>query len=501
MNEANEKELGARAGDVLAGKYRVDRVLGAGGMGVVVAAHHLELDERVALKFLLPEMLDNAECVLRFAREARAAVKIKSEHVARVIDVGKLENGSPYMVMEYLEGEDLSAWVQRGPLPIEQAVDFVLQASEAIAEAHSLHIVHRDLKPANLFCIRRPDGQLSIKVLDFGISKRTNSPQEVSMTRTAAVIGSPVYMSPEQMKSSKTVDARTDIWALGVILFELVTGRLPFQGDTVTEVAIHIAMDPMPPMSSCRPETPPALEAVIARCLEKDAARRYQNVGELAADLVQFGSARANASFEGILGTLRSSGITDGPVLSARAPTRSAPEVPHGSTVASWQTTPGGKRASRTIAGALAMVAVLGATVVGLLVSRRTPPPPSPPTQATVAEAPTLPLAPAAPVLGSPAAPPATGAEAAPAPPVPDVPKTAPSHAMSPQRPMNTKLAATAGPASAPASPAAAAPPPPAARPAAAAAAPPPAAPAKARCDPPYFFDAQGNRVFKKECL
>ena len=141
-------------------------------MGVVVAAHHLQLDERVALKFLLPEALGNAEAVARFAREARAAVKIESEHVARVIDVGSLENGAPYMVMEYLEGSDLAAWLrERGPLPVEQAVDFVLQACEAIAEAHALGIVHRDLKPANLFCVAAPDGLLSIKVLDFGISK------------------------------------------------------------------------------------------------------------------------------------------------------------------------------------------------------------------------------------------------------------------------------------------------------------------------------------------
>src|SRR5262245_59127005 len=168
-------DTAVREGEVLAGKYRVDRVLGVGGMGVVVAAHHIELDDKVAIKFLLPETLENGEAVARFAREARAAVKIKSEHVARVSDVGKLESGAPYMVMEYLVGSDLAGWLdERGPLPIDQVVEFVLQASEAIAEAHSLGIVHRDLKPANLFAIRRPDGALSIKVLDFGISKMTS---------------------------------------------------------------------------------------------------------------------------------------------------------------------------------------------------------------------------------------------------------------------------------------------------------------------------------------
>src|ERR1700733_7006308 len=198
-------------------------------MGIVVAARHVQLDEKVALKFLRPEALADADAVERFAREARAAVKIKSEHVARVIDVGTLPNGAPYMVMEHLDGEDMAAWIkERGALPVEQALDFVLQACVAVADAHALGIVHRDLKPANLFCIRRSDGQLSIKVLDFGISKlteRTTTAQRMAFTKTTASMGSPLYMSPEQMRSSKDVDAQTDIWALAVILFELMTGR------------------------------------------------------------------------------------------------------------------------------------------------------------------------------------------------------------------------------------------------------------------------------------
>ena len=198
---------GVREGEILAGKYRVDKVLGVGGMGVVVAAYHIELDQRVAIKFLLPEVLDHGEAVARFAREARAAVKIKSEHVAKVTDVGKLENGAPYMVMEFLDGSDLSQWLtQRGALPVEQACEFVLQACEAIAEAHALGIVHRDLKPGNLFVIRRADGVLSVKVLDFGISKTASGPGSGSagaMTKTSALMGSPLYMSPEQMQSSR----------------------------------------------------------------------------------------------------------------------------------------------------------------------------------------------------------------------------------------------------------------------------------------------------------
>ena len=256
MTESADIDVGVRPGDVLVGKYRVERVLGSGGMGVVVAAHHLQLDEKVALKFLRPEALENAEHVARFDREARAAVKIKSEHVARGIDVGKLESGAPYIVMEYLEGGDLSAMLEKsGPLRFDQAVDFVLQACEAIAQAHALGIVHRDLKPSNLFCIQRPDGQLSIKVLDFGISKTTSTSasgsgsRDMGMTRTTAIIGSPIYMSPEQMKSSKGVDSRTDIWSLGVILYELLTGRVPFEADTVTELAIRVATEPTPPFA------------------------------------------------------------------------------------------------------------------------------------------------------------------------------------------------------------------------------------------------------------
>ena len=241
-------------GQILAGKFRIERVLGRGGMGIVVAATHLQLDERVALKFLLPEALINPEAVERFAREARAAVKIKSEHVARVSDVGTLESGSPYMVMEYLHGEDLAGWVRRnGAMPMADAIEFLLQACEAIAEAHALGIVHRDLKPANLFVTRRVDGSPCIKVLDFGISKVTvpGAAPEFGMTKTSTVMGSPLYMSPEQMSSSRDVDLRTDIWALGVILYESLTGRVPFEAETMPQLCGMILQDPPRRSTNC----------------------------------------------------------------------------------------------------------------------------------------------------------------------------------------------------------------------------------------------------------
>ena len=287
-------------GEILAGKYRVERVLGAGGMGVVVSALHLELDQRVAVKFLLAQIA-SPEAVARFVREARAAVKIRSEHVARVIDVGRLGDGAPYMVMEYLEGRDLAAQLTHGPLPIEDAVDYVIQAADAMAEAHAEGIVHRDLKPANLFLTWRSDGAPVIKVLDFGISKLQTPDSELSLTRTSAVMGSPVYMSPEQARAVHSVDARTDIWSLGIILFELVSGRTPFRGSTLPELITAIAMDAPEPLRKLRADAPEELELVISRCLEKDRTRRFQHVGELVAALVPLAPPRSRPIFERVL--------------------------------------------------------------------------------------------------------------------------------------------------------------------------------------------------------
>jgi hypothetical protein len=286
-----------REGDVIAEKYRVERVLGVGGMGVVVAAMHMDLDERVALKFLLPEGAANASVAARFAQEARAAVKIKSEHVARVIDVGKLPNGAPFMVMEYLDGEDLERVLAAGgALPIDVAVGYVLEASEAIAEAHALGIVHRDLKPANLFLARRPSGPPSVKVLDFGISKATTSTARAQLTKTASVLGSPFYMSPEQMSSSKAVDARTDVWALGVVLFELLANKVPFPGDTMPELIASILQSPPRSLRESHPEVPAGLASAVERCLEKDPARRFADVGELARALAPFAPVTSGVS-------------------------------------------------------------------------------------------------------------------------------------------------------------------------------------------------------------
>jgi len=288
-------------GTILAEKFRVERVLGQGAMGVVLLATHLQLDQQVALKFLLPGSLSQSELEARFAQEARAAAKIKSEHVARVIDVSTLDSGEPYIVMEYLEGSDLAKQLaRRGPLPVPQAVAYVLQACEALAEAHAYGIVHRDLKLSNLFMASYPDGTPCIKILDFGISKYNlpGSDPDLSMTSTAAVMGSPLYMSPEQLRSSRNVDARSDIWALGVILYELVTGHVPFDAQTMPVLCTMVLQDEPPPLGPLVRDLPRGFEAVVLRCLVKDRTRRFQNVYELARALSEFAPPEARASLD-----------------------------------------------------------------------------------------------------------------------------------------------------------------------------------------------------------
>ncbi|WP_438029363.1 serine/threonine-protein kinase [Sorangium sp. So ce233] len=296
-------------GQILSGKYRVERILGQGGMGIVVAALHEQLHQRVAIKLLHPGA--NAEMVERFVREARAAVRLKSEHVARVLDVGTLETGAPFMVMEYLEGSDLQQTLrQRGPLELEEAVGYVLEACEAIAEAHAAGIIHRDLKPANLFLTRGADGSGMVKVLDFGISKALGEPSaagaepELGLTKTAMVLGSPLYMAPEQMRSARTVDTRADIWSLGAILYQLLTARVPFDATSLSELILMINTEAPPSPSLFRRDLPPGLEAAILRCLEKDVAKRFRSVAELAGAIVDFGPPLALASLERIERTL-----------------------------------------------------------------------------------------------------------------------------------------------------------------------------------------------------
>jgi Protein kinase domain len=443
-------------GVVLAGRYRVERVLGQGGMGVVVKAMHLQLNQPVAMKFLLPEVLGNQQVVQRFLREAQAAVRLKSEHVARVIDVGSLDSGAPYMVLEYLEGADLSNF-PRSQLSVGGVVDLVLQACEALAEAHSLGIVHRDIKPANFFITRGSDGSPLLKVLDFGISK---SPAAGSnLTATQSVMGTPAYMSPEQMRSSRDVDHRTDIWALGVVLYELLQGMPPYGGDTFSSMVIKVVNDPLPRMTVALPGD---LDAIVYRCLEKDPARRFQNVADLAQALAKYAQSDTQAAISvqrtrSIIGLeARRSSVESGAGGRAIPPSTL-------SGAAGARTSPGSTRRWPIFAGLGVLVAVVAVAVVasnGGGGQKAAGPGPA---------APAAPPSAAAPPAATPTAPPAT------TPPAPGAVATTPAPAATPpaapaaQPPAAPPATPPAAPATATAQPAAQPPGTPAAQPAPAA--------------------------------
>lgn len=285
-----------RPGRIIQDKYLVHRIIGVGGMCAVGSATNVLLDQVIALKVLLPALAKNSEMVLRFMREARSAARLKSEHVARVFDVGMLESGEPYMVMEFLEGCDLGVVLDgRGAVPVQEAVEYVVQACEGIGEAHAMGIVHRDLKPENLFLARRADGVSRIKVLDFGIAKAmvpTESGQRPSyLTEETTTFGTPTYMSPEQLRESRDVDARSDIFSIGVILYELVSGRVPFEGDTTADLHASILMEEPSPLNELDPTVPEAFDAIVQRCLAKDRHERFSNVAELAEALLPFAPA------------------------------------------------------------------------------------------------------------------------------------------------------------------------------------------------------------------
>ncbi|MEO8184693.1 MAG: serine/threonine-protein kinase, partial [Deltaproteobacteria bacterium] len=311
---------GAAVGGVIAGKYRIERVIGHGGMGVVVAARHLQLERTVAIKLIRGDWADDPLAVERLVREAKALASIQSEHVARVLDVGTLADGIPFIVMEYLEGRDLATLLERdGPLPSSDAVDFILQACEALAEAHRNGIVHRDIKPANLFVARQPGGVACIKVVDFGISKLINSASVESLTQPSRIVGSLYHMAPEQMRG-EAVDARTDVWAIGVLLFELITGRKPFPGAAWPAVCARVLNESAPPLGSLGDSVPEELGAAVRRCLNRLPEDRFANVAELAVALSPFGSRSARVSLERIVRLATSTGSLSAESLSPPPP-------------------------------------------------------------------------------------------------------------------------------------------------------------------------------------
>jgi eukaryotic-like serine/threonine-protein kinase len=317
-------------GQIVAGKYEVERVLARGGTGLVVKARHLQLLEPCAIKFMLPEVLGTPMARERFLREARACARLKSDHVVRIFDVGELDAETPYMVLEYLEGADLEDHLDRcRPLPVAETAVYVLQMCAALAEAHALGIIHRDLKPANVFLARLPDGTTRVKLLDFGISKVLEGAAGVDQSQTVegTIMGTPLFMAPEQARGDE-VDARTDIWAVGVILYNLLTGRLPFESNqSMRTLAYVLSREPVPP-SRHLPSIPPALEQLILRCLQKDPAARPASVNEIAAAIAPFAegegallSLHVRRIFESSADGRPSLPQIDLPVTAARRPT------------------------------------------------------------------------------------------------------------------------------------------------------------------------------------
>ena len=377
------------AGEVIAGKYRIEKVIGAGGMGVVVVARHLLLNQPVAVKFLHPQAALRSDPVERFLREARAAAALRSEHTVRLLDFGTLGSGDPYMVMEYLEGSPLSRVIRtRAPLPIDEAIDFMLQACDAMGEAHALGIVHRDLKPGNMFITQRPNGTPQLKVLDFGIAKTLGEGEnhEQTLTATNMIMGSPQYASPEQLRSSKNVDARTDIWAMNVILYYMLTGRRPFEADSMSALCLAIAVEKPAPMTTLRAEIPIALQEVVNRCLEKDRDKRMPDVATLAAALRPFAPAAWNATSTGprsapILpaAAVISVGVSDAPSQPSTLLSNATTE-PHAATLmtrSAWTSPPQLKRrpSMGTIqATAIAAAAATAVTLIYLGFGRRSAP-------------------------------------------------------------------------------------------------------------------------------
>ncbi len=452
-SSANIELVTFQPGDRIADRYVVEGVLGVGGMAYVVAARHEELDERVAIKFLRPDAAENPEVVARFAREARACVRIKSEHVARVFDVGTLADGTPFIVMEHLEGQDLGAILRdRGMLSIPEAALLAMQACEALAAAHANGVIHRDVKPENLFVTPRDDGTPILKVLDFGISKVALTGSafgvDLELVKTLSLMGSPLYMSPEQIRATRDVDHRTDIWSLGVVLYELLTGRNAFNGSSITELTALILEAQPDPLRGHRADIPSDLEHVVLRTLEKDPAHRYQNVAELSAALVRFAPKRARVSAERTSAVLVKAGLS---VPTAPFPSTVPPPpelalgLPHGTvssvpmprnsrlpSMPSMQPTgfsdpprfsqqPPPRRTTPIVFGALGVVALLiAALVVGAQFGRRHPAAASEPARAAASARPAQALpavvgaeAPS-PVLATPVVDPVASASASP---------------------------------------------------------------------------------------
>ena len=320
------------AGTVIDGRYRVDEILGEGAMGVVVAAKHLQLDERVALKFLrYCSQGGDDDFRSRFRREAKVSAMLRNQHITRVVDVGIWRDRVPYMVMEHLAGTDLRLLIKNeGPLPVTRAVHLVVQVCLGISEAHAKGVVHRDLKPSNIFVVPRPDGSDLVKILDFGISKWAAGEADIDdLTKTGTILGSPNYMAPEQLVGNPRVDARADVWSIGAILYRLLSGRAPFESPSFPRLVAEVTSDRLPPaLTALRPEISRELEAVVMRCFARNRDRRIQNVAELAGDLLDAVEAPSAAAVRQRIDATLSIPTAEIPITSAEDEAPPAPPSP-----------------------------------------------------------------------------------------------------------------------------------------------------------------------------
>jgi len=414
-------------GTLVAGKYSIVRPLGEGGMGAVYVVEHTITKHHRALKLLHPEMTAVRDVVDRFLREASAAGHIGSEHIVETFDAGTLENGAPYLVMELLKGETLAERIARRPPQLGELVDIMEQACSGIQAAHDAGIVHRDLKPENLFLADR-QGRAFVKVLDFGISKFDPSKSgALSTTREGAALGTPYYMSPEQMLGSRAVDHRTDLYALGVILYEALTGRRPFEADALPLLAVRIHEGNAVPVAALRPDLPPAISAIVQQAMRIKPEERFQSARELAAQLAPFrGGTNAGLALDR---TALSSAPPAGAGPDA-AVAYTAPGVGMGTSAAGVSVRPpGGQRprsATAIVLGLVGLVLAAGGTGVYLFKKANADdePPmagPVPATEHTTATAAAPPPVQAAPATVAP--PPPASVSAAP-PPRTDRPRT-----------------------------------------------------------------------------
>jgi serine/threonine-protein kinase len=360
-------------GTLLAGRYQVEGLIGSGGMAAVLAAIQTDLGRRVAIKLLPPRAAKSALGVERFIREARAASAIDSDHVVRLFEVGRLESGTPFMVMEFLVGAPLSRTIERrGPLPLTEGIDYFLQTAVAIAHCHAIGVVHRDLKPENIMVLENPGQRGHVKVLDFGISKADWFEQEhtPSLTGTSDVFGTPTHMSPEQVRSSKSVDYRTDIWAMGVVLYEIFAGKPPFIAESLPALSAMIVSDEPTPPSHLRPDLPAELERLVLRCLAKRAENRPQSVHEIAEALAPFAAPSSHAHLDRIfaIALAKQLGASAGPAAGV-----SGPYAPLRSTASAWGTTYRRKLGARrgVALGVGAGLVLFAAVTVALMLSAR----------------------------------------------------------------------------------------------------------------------------------